>query len=212
MVASWPSVSVVGLIMCVFVLRLPIAFEPSTLFHHNGFDHMSFIVMFQRWSIGLLCEHIFAFVAASELRARLRKSKTGLRPLVISNWPFQSGFSVAVFLCVCGFICAFILSLFVLHLPVNILYKSIADRYRPVMVADGPITARYRFIKNASWALLGLVTRESSTSRLWLLLRIFTYIFTKFEQFYISLTSFSQAAHLGFLLVETTVSHRIFPH
>ena len=38
------------------------------------------------------------------------------------------------------------------RLPVSILYKSIAGRYRPVRVADGPITARYRFIKNASWA------------------------------------------------------------
>ena len=37
--------------------------------------------------------------------------------------------------------------------PVSILYKSIADRYRPVRVADGPITARCRFIKNASWEL-----------------------------------------------------------
>ena len=36
-------------------------------------------------------------------------------------------------------------------IPVSILYKSIAGRYRPVRVADGPITARYRFIKNASW-------------------------------------------------------------
>ena len=36
--------------------------------------------------------------------------------------------------------------------PVSILYKSIAGRYRPVRVADGPITARYRFKKNASWA------------------------------------------------------------
>ena len=35
--------------------------------------------------------------------------------------------------------------------PDSILYKSIADRYRPVRVADGPKTARYRFIKNASW-------------------------------------------------------------
>ena len=34
--------------------------------------------------------------------------------------------------------------------PVSLLHKSIADRYRPVRVADGPITARYRFIKNAS--------------------------------------------------------------
>ena len=36
--------------------------------------------------------------------------------------------------------------------PVSILYKSIAGRYWPVRVADGPITARYRFIiKNACW-------------------------------------------------------------
>ena len=37
--------------------------------------------------------------------------------------------------------------------PVSILYKSTAGRYRPVRVADGPITARYRFLKNASWDL-----------------------------------------------------------
>ena len=42
--------------------------------------------------------------------------------------------------------------------PVSILYKSIAGRYRPVRVADGPITARYRFIKNASWVLRSLIT------------------------------------------------------
>ena len=35
----------------------------------------------------------------------------------------------------------------------SILYKSIAGRYQPVRVADGPITARYRFIKNAYWVL-----------------------------------------------------------
>ena len=34
----------------------------------------------------------------------------------------------------------------------SILHKSIAGRYRPVRVADGPITARCRFIKNDSWA------------------------------------------------------------
>ena len=33
--------------------------------------------------------------------------------------------------------------------PVSIVHKSIASR--PVRVADGPITARYWFIKNASW-------------------------------------------------------------
>ena len=35
--------------------------------------------------------------------------------------------------------------------PASILYKSSAGRYRPVRVADGPITARYRFMKNAYW-------------------------------------------------------------
>ena len=37
------------------------------------------------------------------------------------------------------------------NIPVSILYKSIAGRYRPVRVADGSITARHRFIKNANW-------------------------------------------------------------
>ena len=36
--------------------------------------------------------------------------------------------------------------------PVSILYKTIASRYRSVGVADGPIMARYRFIKNATRA------------------------------------------------------------
>ena len=35
--------------------------------------------------------------------------------------------------------------------PAIILYKFIAGRYRPVRVADGPITARYTFIKNDYW-------------------------------------------------------------
>ena len=35
--------------------------------------------------------------------------------------------------------------------PASILSKSIAGRYRPVSYPDGPITARYRFIKNAYW-------------------------------------------------------------
>ena len=39
---------------------------------------------------------------------------------------------------------------FVLY-PVSILHKSTAGLYRPFRVADGPRTARYRFIKNASW-------------------------------------------------------------
>ena len=38
-------------------------------------------------------------------------------------------------------------------IPVSILYKSILGRYRPVSVhlADGSITARCSFIKNARW-------------------------------------------------------------
>ena len=36
--------------------------------------------------------------------------------------------------------------------PVSILHKSIAGRYRPVRVADGPKTTRYKFMQNASWA------------------------------------------------------------
>ena len=44
------------------------------------------------------------------------------------------------------------------NIPVSILYKSIAGRYRPVRVADGPIMARYRFIKNASWVGVALIT------------------------------------------------------
>ena len=35
----------------------------------------------------------------------------------------------------------------------SILNKSIAGRYQPVRVTDGPITACYRFIKNVYWAL-----------------------------------------------------------
>ena len=37
------------------------------------------------------------------------------------------------------------------NIPASIFYKSIAGRYRPVSYPDGPITARYRFIKNAYW-------------------------------------------------------------
>ena len=61
--------------------------------------------------------------------------------------------------------------------PVSILYKSTAGRYRPVSYPDGPITARCRFIKNASWyAQLGkantfysrhLITINSFNQCLW---------------------------------------------
>ena len=42
--------------------------------------------------------------------------------------------------------------------PASILYKSTAGRYRPVRYPDGPITARYRFIKNAYWVTWSGVT------------------------------------------------------
>ena len=44
--------------------------------------------------------------------------------------------------------------------PISILYKSIAGHYRPVRIADGPITSRYRFIKNTSWDL-EIVSRKT---------------------------------------------------
>ena len=51
---------------------------------------------------------------------------------------------------------------------VCILHKSTADRYRPVRVADGPITARCRFIKNASWDiyLLGITLMGNFSTHL----------------------------------------------
>ena len=53
----------------------------------------------------------------------------------------------------------FVLSITWLVFPVSLLYRSIAGRYRPVAVADGPITGRYRFIKNASWVNTSLKIR-----------------------------------------------------
>ena len=44
--------------------------------------------------------------------------------------------------------------------PASILYKSTAGRYRPVSYPDGPITARYRFIKNAYWEDLWQKTED----------------------------------------------------
>ena len=44
--------------------------------------------------------------------------------------------------------------------PESILHKSIAGCCRPVRVADVPITARNRFIKNASWLVICLGSRR----------------------------------------------------
>ena len=45
---------------------------------------------------------------------------------------------------------------FLYRYPVSILYKFIAGRYPPIRVADGPITARYRFIRNDKECLSGI--------------------------------------------------------
>ena len=47
--------------------------------------------------------------------------------------------------------------------PASILYKSTAGRYRPVRAADGPITARCRFLKNAYW----IISSSFGPSWLW---------------------------------------------
>ena len=47
--------------------------------------------------------------------------------------------------------------------PASILYKSIAGHYRPVSYPDGPITARYRFIKNAYWGVFRHLIKRSIT-------------------------------------------------
>ena len=79
------------------------------------------------------------------------------------------------FYLVCGF-CIVCSGLLVLPLgvnfrlcPVSILHKSIAGRYRPVSIADGPITTRCRFIKNANLGGLWL----------WLFLAIFCTVMCK---------------------------------
>ena len=52
----------------------------------------------------------------------------------------------------------FLLLIFAVYIPASILYKSIAGCYRSVRVADGPIGARYRFINNAYWVYLMILT------------------------------------------------------
>ena len=62
--------------------------------------------------------------------------------------------------------------------PISILHKSIAGRSRPVRVADGPITARCRFMKNASWVTsrnLSKQCRPRSDAALWKNYRISTF-------------------------------------
>ena len=48
------------------------------------------------------------------------------------------------------------------RIPASILYKSIAGRYRPVSYPDGPISARYRFMKTVHWYVNVLCSIEDS--------------------------------------------------
>ena len=50
-----------------------------------------------------------------------------------------------------------------LYYPASILHKSIAGRSRPVSYPDGPIPARYRFIKNAYWVSAHMTARLYNT-------------------------------------------------
>ena len=50
--------------------------------------------------------------------------------------------------------CLFVICILSSVTPASILYKSIAGRHRPVSYPDGPMTARYRFIKNAYWDIV----------------------------------------------------------
>ena len=59
---------------------------------------------------------------------------------------------------------------------VSILYKSTAGRHRPVSYPDGPITARCRFIKHASWVQLSEMAAVIPSGRP---LVVFVYVFCK---------------------------------
>ena len=72
--------------------------------------------------------------------------------------------------------------------PVSILHRSIAGRNRPVRLADGPIMARCRFIKNTSWEIIRLEEWElrSKSSSCYLM-------DSQFNQLYALLVSYSMA-------------------
>ena len=89
--------------------------------------------------------------------------------------------------------------------PASILYKSIAGRYRPVSYLDGPTTARYRFIKNASWVVQDIYTMEEYeiAIRLCKLIKASLFSFTE-EPFFMVWLNVSIESHnmCKFCLVE----------
>ena len=69
------------------------------------------------------------------------ESRFGISKVELTSTPNQTVFTTDLSK-------AMVLVLFILCVtfPAGILYKSTADRYRPVSYPDGPITARYRFM------------------------------------------------------------------
>ena len=61
---------------------------------------------------------------------------------------------------------------------VSILHKSIAGRYQPVRVADGPITARCRFINNASWVCISICSSLGSSRGLCVVIGRINWVFS----------------------------------
>ena len=74
---------------------------------------------------------------------------TMMRPGEESDQPMRMRIQIWIF---AGRTCPWVRFLMLQLNPVSILQKPVAGRYWPVRVADGPITACYRFIKNAMLA------------------------------------------------------------
>ena len=69
----------------------------------------------------------------------MREKKIRIIRLSLSLWLLSAGPFVLYPVCC-------LIAVFGGPYPVSILHKSKAGCYRPVRVADGPITARYRFM------------------------------------------------------------------
>ena len=106
---------------------------------------VSVVLLLQRWTwqIGILAMHSnhFSNFRFSSVWSGIRLQK------YCNHWTVTSYASL-------GTTDTFIrakYSMKYMYNPISILHKSRAGRYRPVRVADGPLSARCRFIKNASW-------------------------------------------------------------
>ena len=114
--------------------------QPSACLH-LGFHPFPFFYVSLSYSL---------YKGKGEGKEKLPRARTLLR------WPLVTVSLLFIYLFVYLFqtlrikylFCSVLLS----NNPVSILRKSTAGRYRPVRIADGPITARCRFIKDASRA------------------------------------------------------------